>query len=223
MVGHELLLSLRLGLQLGLAGVGCLHGRLFSLVLLLLLLETGGCLSHHESSVGLSLLHLLLWFLLHPLALNLELLLGHGELLHLLLLAVGVRCLLLLEGLLLQLLLLVGCLLLLLLGLRLRHEGLLHLLVVLQEVALSLLLARLVKGLLLLQVFVDLGQVQGDVSGLAAAVGVHSLDVRLLLLKAFDVAYMLILHFNDWRLLTFLLLLHLGLFLFFGLFLVERI
>lgn len=120
LVGHELLLSLWLGLQLRLGGVGRLHEGLLRLVLLLLLLESGVCLSQHESCVGLVLLHLLLWFLLYPLTLHLELLLGHWELLHLLLLIVGVRRLLLLEDLLLHLLLLIRRWLPLLLGLRLR-------------------------------------------------------------------------------------------------------
>lgn len=162
----------------------------------------------------------MLGLLLHPLTLHLELLLGHWHLLHLLLLIIGVGRLLLLEDLLLHLLLLVRGWWLLLLGLRLRNEGLLHLLIVLHHVVLSLLLAGLVEVLLLLQVFVDLGQVQGDVLSLATAVCVHSLDVGLLL--EVDVGRKLVLYLGNWRLLTFLLLLQLGLVVFFGLFLVER-
>lgn len=222
LIRQELLLSLWLWLQLGLGGVRWLHERLLSLILLLLLLETGVRLSKQKSSVGLVLLHLLLRLLLHPLTLHLELLLGHGHLLHLLLLIVGIGCLLLLEDLLLHLLLLLGCWLLLLLGLRLRNEGLLHLLVVLHHVVWSLLLAGLVEVLLLFQVFVDLGQVQRDVLGLAAAVGVHSLDVGLLL-QVLDVGRKLVLYLSDWRLRSLWLLLHLGWLLFFGLLLVEGI
>lgn len=159
---------------------------------------------------------------MHPLTLHLELLLGQWHLLHLLLLIVGIGRLLLLEDLLLHLLLFIRCWWLLLLGLRLRNEGLLHLLVVLHHVVLSLLLAGLVEVLLLFQVFVDLGQVQGDVLSLATTVSVHSLNVGLLL-EVFDVGRKLILYLGNWRLLTFLLLLHLGLFVFLGLFLVERI
>lgn len=107
------------------------------------------------------------------------------------------------------------------LGLRLRHEGLLHLLIVLHHVALSLLLARLVEVLLLFQVFVDLGQVQGDVLGLSTAVGVGSLNMRLVL-KLID-SSKLVLDVSHRRLLAFLLLVHLGLFVLFGLLLVEWI
>jgi hypothetical protein len=45
LIGHELLLSLWLGLQLGLGGISRLYEWLLSLVLLLLLLETGVWLS----------------------------------------------------------------------------------------------------------------------------------------------------------------------------------
>lgn len=45
MIGHELLLSLWLRLQLGLGGISWLHEGLLSLVLLLLLLETSVWLS----------------------------------------------------------------------------------------------------------------------------------------------------------------------------------
>ena len=58
--------------------------------------------------------------------------------------------------------------------------------------------------------------------GLAAAVGVHSLDVGLLL-HVLDVGRKLVLYLSDWRLRSLWLLLHLGWLLFFGLLLVEGI